>query len=179
MKTIIIIVVLTLIGLIGYSYVEEMKVGSSTTSQVEDSSSTFTISVSGEVKKTGTFVFKEGATMLDLLEAAGGATTNADPRAYDTSFVLRKSDKAYYIAPIFDNANTCASDPIEKANINTDDAETIHDITGMSSSVAHSLVTYRSTNPFFALEQIKDVPGIGPATFLTVKDKIILREAQE
>lgn len=178
MKTIIIIVFLTLLSLIGYSYVDQMRTGEISTSQSEDSSSTFTISVTGEVKKKGTFVFKEGATMLDLLEAAGGANTNADARAYNTSFVLRKSDKSYYIAPIFDNGNTCATEPIEKANINSDDAKTLHDVTGMSSSVANSLVAYRATHPFFALEQIKDVQGIGPATYLAVKDKIILHEAE-
>jgi hypothetical protein len=42
-----------------------------------------------------------------------GATSNADPKAYDTSFILRTS-KPSYIAPIYDNGNTCAVTPISK-----------------------------------------------------------------
>ena len=177
MKTIIIIVALTLLGLIAAGAVANTingnSIGGGTASE---EASSITVSVTGEVNRPGSYVLSEGATLLDLLTAAGGVNTNADSLAYNTDCVLSK--KSYYIAPIYDNSNTCSTLPISKANINGDDADKLHDVAGFSKTVAASIVSYRSSNGSFScIEQIEEVSGIGPATFLATRDKITLRYA--
>lgn len=178
MKTLIIIVALTLIGLVGAGLVSKTVNGGGTwTSTNTDATKakTMTVAVSGEVNRPGSYVLEEGATLLDLLTAASGTNTNADPLAYDTTCVL--TEKSYYIAPLYDNSNTCSVEPIKKANINADNAETLNSVAGFSKTVSAAIVAYRGSNThaFSYLEQIQEVSGIGPATFLAVRDKITLR----
>ncbi|MCR5491524.1 MAG: helix-hairpin-helix domain-containing protein [Bacilli bacterium] len=180
MKTIIIIIAITLIGLVGAGVVSKTVSNggnwTSTTSS-EEAANTITVSVSGEVNRPGSYVLEEGATMYDLLQAASGTNTNADSLAYDSTCVL--TEKSYYIAPIFDNSNSCAVDPISKVNINTADADSLNSIAGFSKTVSAAIVAYRGSNSytFSYIEQIQEVSGIGPATFLAVRDKITLRSA--
>ena len=86
-------------------------------------------------------------------------------------------DKEYYIAPVYDNSNTCSDKPIEKTNINLDDASTMQKIAGFSKTVSEAIVAYRSANPFKAIEEIKDVTGIGPATYTSTRNKITIRSS--
>ena len=180
MKTIIIIVAITLIGLVGAGVVSKtvQNGGTWTAAPTESKAApTITVSVSGEVNRPGSYVLEEGSTLYDLLSAASGTNTNADPLAYDSSCVLK--EKSYYIAPIYDNANTCSVEPIKKVNINSADAESLNSVAGFSKTVSNAIVAYRgaNTNAFTYLEQIQEVSGIGPATFLAVRDKITLRSA--
>ena len=100
MKTIVIVVIFTLVALVGYSFIPNVvdAAAEETISAAEEASKTVTYSISGEVMKEGTYVLSSTATMLDLLSAAGGPTTNADPLSYDTSFVLRSSDKTKLVS---------------------------------------------------------------------------------
>ena len=178
MKTIIIVVVLTLVTLLGYNFITssvDAAADSTSTSLSTEESATYTIT--GEVVRPGTYVLPLGASMYDLLEAASGVGGDADPLSYDTSFVLRPADKSYYIAPIHDNTDTCSSEAIKKCNINAADATTLHEVAGFSNSLANAIVSFRLSNKFQALEMIKDVSGIGPATYLSVRNKITLRSA--
>ena len=178
MKTIVIIVILTVVALCGYNFITNAVDSAAETSLAEQASkNTATYTIAGEVAKPGTYVIASDATMYDLIEAAGGVTTNADHLAYDVSFVLRPADKSYYIAPLFDNSNTCSVDPIEKCDINSADAETLHEIAGLSNSLSTAVVAYRIENVFGAIEMIKDVPGVGPATYLAIRNKITLRSS--
>ncbi len=179
MKTIIIIVIVTIVGLVGLSFVtDNLDAAATSSTSIVSDANTVAYSVSGEVMKEGTYVLPSTATMYDLLSAAGGVSTNADPLAYDTSFVLRQADKSYYIAPQIDVSDTCTTEKIAKVNINTADAETIHEVSGLSSSLSTALVAFRTSTVFGALEMVKDVPGIGPATYLAIRNKITLFSAE-
>ena len=178
MKTIIIVVILTLVALCGYSFITTAvdNAAQESISNV-DPQNTVTYSITGSVVKEGTYVLPSNATMLDLLTAAGGPTDNADPLAYNVTFALRPADKTYYIAPKVDITDTCNASDIVKCNINTADAETLHAVAGLSTSLSNAVVAYRSSVVFDAIEMIKDVSGIGPATFLTIRNKIQVRSA--
>ncbi|MCR5079675.1 MAG: helix-hairpin-helix domain-containing protein [Bacilli bacterium] len=179
MKTLIIIVIVTIVGLVGYGFVSNSISNAATTStSIVSDANTYAYSISGEVMKEGTYVLPSGATMYDLLTAAGGVSNNADTLAYDTSFVLRQSDKSYYIAPQVDVSDTCTTEKIAKVNINKADAETIHEVSGLSSSLSNALVAFRASTFFGALEMVKDVSGIGPATYLAIRNKITLFSAE-
>jgi len=136
----------------------------------------FSVSVEGEVSKTGTYALQEGATMADLINAAGGITTNADERTYYETATLT-SGMSYYIGSLFDASDICSSSEITKVNINTAEASELQTINGFTSSISESIVNYRISNGTFAtLEGILDVYGIGNATYRKVRSFIYLHE---
>lgn len=152
--------------------------GNAPTSLVDDSntlSGTLSVTISGEIKRSGTYVVEDNSTLEQLIEVAGGLTTNADELAFDTTYLLE--DKAsFYIAPKYDNSDVCSMEPIVKADINKDDEEGLQIVNGIGSTIAKAIVTYRNTNgEYRRIEDLKKVSGIGNATFEKIKDYIRLR----
>lgn len=61
----------------------------------------------------------------------------------------------------------------EKININTASYEELLEITGVGEVIAQRIIDYRTQNgPFQTIEEIKDVKGIGDATFEKMKAEI-------
>ena len=178
MKTILIVVALTAVALVGFGAVYAMINATNSPEAIASSisSGALTAAISGEVSHPGTYVLSPGATLMDLITAAQGVTSNADNLAFNTDYVLENKG-SYYIAPLFDNGDTCAVSPITKTNVNADDADTMQAIAGFTKTVANAIVSYRASTPFRAIEEIKQVSGIGSATFEKVKAKITLRSA--
>ncbi|MCR5333006.1 MAG: ComEA family DNA-binding protein [Bacilli bacterium] len=135
------------------------------------------VSIDGEVVRTGTYIMEANTTLASLIEVASGVTANADELAYDTSYVLADG-LSFYIAPKYDNSDVCSLEPIKKVNINKDNAETLQTVSGIGSSVANKIVSHRSANgEFKRIEDIKDVSGVGNATFEKIKNYLVLRSA--
>lgn len=176
MKTIAVIVAVSIIAIVAFSlagsFIQDSGQGGGAVSSSMDA---FSYTISGAVARPGTYVLRGAAVLQDLLEAAEGATSNADPLAYNVDYVL-KSKGSYYIAPIYDNSNTCAVTPIQKVNINKAPEEDLVSIAGFGKAAASSLCAYRLSNSFAAIEEIKNVSGIGDATFRSVRDKITLKD---
>ena len=180
MKTILIIVAIALVGLVAVGVVYNFVITPPSTSNVASSVAVngLTLTISGEVTRPGTYVLTEGSTMIDLITAAGGTTSNADYLAWNADFKCVNKG-SYYIAPIYDNSNTCSLEPIKKANINADDAETLQTVAGFTKTVANAIVTYRMSASFLSIEDMKSVPGIGQATYISTRDKVTLRSAED
>ena len=142
----------------------------------EVSSNSFVVTIEGEVYKPGTYTLADGATMQDLIDTAGGATSYADERAYyETATLVNGS--SYYIASKFDATDLCNSSAITKVNINSDSSETLAGVNGITSTIANSIVTYREENGLFStIEELQEVYGIGPATYKKVRGYVILHE---
>ena len=178
MKTIAIIIALTIVSIVAFSlagsFINQTTSDAASTSLA--SGNTITVTISGAVTKAGTYVLNNGSVLQDLIAAADGATSNADTLAYNVDYAL-KNKGSYYIAPLYDNSNTCATTPIQKVNINTGNETDLVDIGGFGKAAASSIAAYRSSHTFQAIEEIKDVSGIGDATFRAVRDRITLRDA--
>lgn len=176
MKTILIIVVISLVGLVAFGVAYNFVVAPPSTTAVTSTSQAagLTLTISGEVTRPGTYVLDSGAKMIDLITAAGGTTSNADSLAWNAEFQCVNKG-SYYIAPIYDNSNTCSLEPIKKANINADDAETLQSVAGFTKTVANAIVSYRVSGSFAALEDMKNVSGVGQATYISTRDKVTLR----
>lgn len=130
--------------------------------------------IEGEVNKAGTYVLSEAVTMADLIEAAGGVTANADDLAYFPTAVL-KSNSSYYISGKFDENDICSTTEIDKVNINEDNADTLMSVSGITTSIATSIVSYRNGNGLYnTLEDVMNVYGIGNATYHKIRSYIIL-----
>lgn len=178
-KTIIIVLAVTLGALIVMATVDKIttditKEDDKSVSLSLSKQSGVEITISGEVQIPGTYLVPLNSTLNDALNAAGGVKGNADPKAYNVSFVLDK-DYAFYIAPLFDVEDVCNSEPISKACINSDDKTTIVARTSLSDAQAQSIVEYRQANGAFKrIEDIQLVSGIGKATWEKAKKYITL-----
>ena len=174
MIKILIGVVLVTIAVIATFLVLDPNVGIQSVGTVTEVANTFSVVVEGEVYKTGTYTLNEGALMSDLIEAAGGVTNNADERAYYESAVLT-SGMTYYIASRYDATDLCNASEIDKVNVNSDDATTLASVNGITSTIANSIVTYRTENGLFStLEDLLQVYGIGNATYRKIRNYVIL-----
>lgn len=177
MKTIIIIVIIGIVGLVA------MAVTSSMVTDIVDSgvnvstiaADAISVTISGQVNSPGTYVLDKGSVLIDLIDAAGGTNGNADSLAFNTDYALSNKG-SYYIAPLYDNNDACSITAIEKCNVNTADATTLQEVAGFGKSAANALVSYRISSQFEALEEIKNVSGIGEATYTTVRDRLRLRD---
>ncbi|MBE6135813.1 MAG: hypothetical protein E7181_00885 [Erysipelotrichaceae bacterium] len=136
----------------------------------------FVVSIEGEISKEGSYGFAEQPTMADLIEAAGGITTAADERCYFEDAKL-DNGKTYFISSRYESGNICSLVELKKVNINTDNADTLLGISGFTTSVANSIVSYRGEKgQFNTIEELLEVYGIGNATYRKVRSYVILHE---
>ena len=149
--------------------------GANATTLVSSSGNTISVAISGEVTRPGTYILEPNTTLGDLITLASGPTSNADDAAYDTTYLLQDA-MSFYIAPKYNNSDVCSMDPIVKVNINADDETTLQSVSGIGSTVAKSIVSHRtSKGKFGRIEDVKNVSGIGNATFEKIKNYIRLR----
>ena len=142
--------------------------------EVSTASGSYKYSIEGEVYKAGTYTLDESVSMAELIAAAGGLTNNADPLCFFEDAIL-KSGQTYYIASKYDSSDICNSSAITKVNINEDGAETLTSINGITSSIASSIVSYRTENGTFnTLEDLLSVYGIGNATYRKIRNYVTL-----
>lgn len=175
MKTILIIVGITLVCLIGFGTIGKITDSITETSNSLVDKNVLTLTITGNVKKPGTYRLEMGKVLIDLIEAAGGTTSNADPLAFDVSYALENKQE-FYIAPLYDNSSACATEPIVKCNLNSASADDLNAISGLTKSAANAVVSYRANASFGSLEEIMDVPGIGKATYISVRDRLTIKD---
>lgn len=182
LKTIVIGIVVTVVGLFALAAVNNAVSSSNSasstvngysTSQVITDSNTVSIAISGEINHPGSYYIDPELTLGDLITMAGGVTTEADTSAYNTSLVIGKRT-SFYIPAISSSGNACVDSTVSKVNINTASEDELVAI-GFKTSQASALITYRNENGAFgAIEDIMNVYGISTGTFAKVKDKICI-----
>ena len=178
-KVFAVVLVVTIAMIVVLQFIDPNVVtsGAQTTTSLVASDSSISVSIEGEITRPGTYMMDPNTTLASLIEVAAGTTSNADERAYDTSYVLADG-LSFYIAPKYDNSDVCSLEPINKVNINVDNETTLATVSGISSTIAGKIVSYRNSNGSFRrIEDIKEVSGIGNATFEKIKNYIVLRAA--
>ena len=182
-KTLIGVVVVAIAVIVVFMFIDpniNVSNTNNTTSVVTDNSSLvvpdgyFTATVEGDVAKPGSYALKDGSTMGDLIEAAGGPTEYADDKAYYLDAELT-SGQTYFIASKYDTSNVCTLTDLAKVNVNTDSADTLVASKYFTSSVANSIVSHRAEKgEFKTIEALLDVYGIGNATYKKVRNYVTL-----
>ena len=173
-KVIIGVVIAAAVLIIGFMMIDPKVNNNKTTNttQTVDNGSAYTIE--GEVNKPGTYVLSDGITMAQLIQAGGGLTNNADDLAFFEQASL-KAGNTYYIASKYDATDVCNNSPIVKVNINSDMADTLTNVNGITTSIASSIVSYRTSNGVFqTVEQLMEVYGIGNATYRKIRNYVTL-----
>ncbi len=168
----------TVIAIVAITVVDSMtapQASTPTTNTIPADSDLIAVSLDGEIRHPGTYYIEEGETLEEAMDMAGGPTANADPLAYNTSYIC-ENGMSFYIAPLYDNTNTCSTEPIVKVNVNAAGKSELLNVPGIGEAVATALIDYRTNTALFGrIEEIKNVSGIGDATFRKARDFITLK----
>lgn len=153
------------------------------------------IHVTGEVKNPGVVKVKQGSRIEDIIEAAGGLTENADITNVNLAFEVEDGMKIripsndeynenegniieHYITQDSGKGVIVSEDKSSEnlslvININTANETELEQLPGIGASIAGRIIDYRNKNgKFKAIEDIKNVTGIGETKFEKIKDFI-------
>ncbi|WP_184308633.1 helix-hairpin-helix domain-containing protein [Anaerosolibacter carboniphilus] len=142
------------------------------------------VDIVGEVANPGLVILKEGARIIDAIEAAGGMLVSADRRRVNLARIL-KDEEQIYVPKIGENiANEENRDDIvsqggsnsRKVNINQASAAELETLNGIGEALAGRIIQYRAEKGEFKdIKDIMKVSGIGEKKFEGLKDQITVK----
>lgn len=133
------------------------------------------VDISGEVNKPGIYKFQDGTRVFEIIDMAGGLTSNADIEAINQAEFVTDGQKI--IIPSANSEATISYNSADakssgKININTASKEDLMSLNGIGESISERIISYRKDSRFNSIEDIKNVSGIGDAIFEKIKDEI-------
>ena len=147
--------------------------------------------VSGEVVKPGVYVLLATSRVIDALQAAGGATNQADlvvvnlaaslvdaaqvfiPRIGSTPRVTLPRPHAGINLPIADGAGGGATSAAGIVDINRATLFDLEALPGVGPSTAQAIIDYRVANgPYASVDDLLNVRGIGPSKLAAMRARV-------
>jgi competence protein ComEA len=134
--------------------------------------------VSGAVNRPDVYALPLNSIVKDAIEAAGGATDDADLDRINLATKLADQMQVYVprqgeAEPPAPPNGSAPDATATKININIASVEELDKLPGIGPSIAGAIIDYRAKNgPFKQVEDINDVKGIGDALFEKIKDQI-------
>ncbi|MBO3838178.1 helix-hairpin-helix domain-containing protein [Streptococcus suis] len=151
-----------------------------TSTEVSEESSQLVVDVKGAVAKPGLYTLEAGARVNDAVEAAGGLTSQADPKSINLAQKL--SDEAVvYVASKDENISVVTSTTASSAmsqeekntslvNLNTATEADLQTISGIGAKRATDIIAYREANGGFkSVDDLNNVSGIGDKTMESIR----------
>lgn len=137
------------------------------------------VEIKGEVLIPDVYELQEGSIVKDLIEKAGGLTSEANITNINRAKKLQNHELVIISNINDENNNTVFNEVILESNglinINLADINELKKITGIGDVKAQSIIEYREKNGGFkSVDEIKNVDGIGEKTFEKIKEKITL-----
>lgn len=154
MKKLLLAVILLILFYGRYQYVDLHKFQSDTKH----------VEVKGEVQKPGVYEVALHARISDVLHKAGGVKPGADTSALNQADDL--GNGSVLVIP--------SKTAIHKISINAATVKELEDLPGVGPAIAKRIAEYRTAKPFKALEELKDVKGIGDKMYEKLKGSISL-----
>jgi len=138
------------------------------------------VHVTGAVISPAVYKLSPGSIVQDAVEVAGGPTTEADMEHINLALELEDQQQVYVPRqgeanpPALVSGGDASSDGGPAVvNINTAMATELETLPRIGPTTAQRILEYREASGIFgSIEDIKNVPGIGPATFDGLKDLI-------
>ncbi|WP_024413525.1 helix-hairpin-helix domain-containing protein [Streptococcus suis] len=156
-----------------------------TSTEVSEESSQLVVDVKGAVAKPGLYTLEAGARVNDAVEAAGGLTSQADPKSINLAQKL--SDEAVvYVASKDENISVVASTTTSSAisqeekntslvNLNTATEADLQTISGIGAKRAADIIAYREANGGFkSVDDLNSVSGIGDKTMESIRPYVTI-----
>lgn len=138
--------------------------------------------VSGAVAAPAVYRFPPGSLVEDAVRAAGGPAPGADMDRVNLAQELRDQQQVYVPrvgeesgpSPL-SNGVTPPDEPL--LDINTATQGELESLPHIGPATAQHIIEYRETyGPFEAVEELLEVPGIGPATLEDIRALISIGE---
>ncbi len=143
------------------------------------------VHVSGAVVQPDIYTLPPGSRTWDAIEAAGGFLPEAYTNTLNLAAQLEDGDKILVPSLTKGETSKNANDeeppsnniPVFPININTASLEELELLKDIGEVKAQAIIDYREANgPFTTIEQIQNIPGIGPGIFNKIKDLITVGE---
>ena len=150
--------------------------------------------ICGEVRNPGIYEAPQGVMLNDIIEDAGGLTENASVNNINLVYQITENMSIYIPSEdeikngftggdiirqdgvyVWGNSSGGSSEPggsTLMVNINTAALDELKSLPGIGEVTAQAIIDYRNTTPFSAIEDIKNVTGIGDSKFNRIKDYI-------
>ncbi|MGF6948360.1 competence protein ComEA [Neobacillus sp. B4I6] len=143
------------------------------------------VDVKGQIKLPGVYQANTSERVIDVISRAGGLTDKADQGQVNFAehvqdemiiYIPAKGEEGLPSAPIGGSQITTSGNQKEsKININKADETELQNLPGIGPAKAAAIIEYRNTNgPFKAIEDLKNISGIGDKTFEKFKDLLAI-----
>jgi competence protein ComEA len=132
----------------------------------------------GAVAKPGVYSLAAGARVQDLLAAAGGASPDADLDRINLAAPVADGSQVYVPkegepVPSGAGGGTSASTPSGPLDLNTATLEQLDDLPGVGPATAQAILDAREKlGRFASVDDLLDVRGIGPAKLEGLRDLV-------
>lgn len=139
------------------------------------------VHVSGAVRRPAVYELEPGSIVQDAVEAAGGPSSEADLDCINLAVELDDQQQVHVPRqgemsqppPLSGGESESKGAAGTLVDINTATVAELETLPRIGPAIAQRIVEYRETNgPFASIENIQDVPGIGPATFEGLEELI-------
>ena len=125
------------------------------------------VHVAGEVRRPGVYPIAAGARVIQAIRRAGGPTVRADLSALNLAATLQDGQQVLIPPRAPQGTAAAAALPGDRAgplSLSSATAEDLEGLDGIGPTLAERIVEWRTAHGGFAsVDQLLDVPGIGPA----------------
>ncbi len=146
------------------------------------------VHVAGAISSPGVYELPGGSRVIDLVEAAGGVTADADPDRLNLAAELTDGARVYIpvvgesaspdvVAPEGTSDGVVgASGPSELIDVNAADAGELETLPGVGPATAAAIIDHREKyGPFEVIDDLIEVRGIGEAKLAGLRDVAVVR----
>jgi competence protein ComEA len=135
---------------------------------------TLVVDVTGKVRRPGLYRLAAGARVDDAVRAAGGALAGADLSTVNLARKLADGEQlAVGVATTTATPTPSAGSAGGLVNLNTASEAELDALPGVGPVLAQHILAWRSTHgPFSAVDQLRQVSGIGPAKFADIRPRV-------
>ena len=116
-----------------------------------------------------------GSRVQDALAAAGGLTDAAEKSAVNLAAIVRDGDQIHVASAASDAAGLELATPSggRRVRVNSATLEELATLPGVGAVTAQRIIEYREqVGEFKSLEDLDQVPGIGPRTLENLQDQV-------
>jgi competence protein ComEA len=134
------------------------------------------VHVAGAVRRPGVYRFVPGERVADAVDRAGGAGRRADLDRVNLAALLIDGQQIMVPRvgePLPLTGAGATGAPSGPININTADIALLDALPGVGPATAAAIVAHRDEHgPFVSVDELLDVPGIGPAKLAALRDLV-------